>query len=269
MNLYTDQFSNEYDFLKPSLPPKKTLIIASTPRSGSHMLGHTLFKTEKFGFPLEYFQKKNLQEWHRELQIGELDELILKLFEKRTSSNGVFSVKMHYSHLTNINGFNNLSNYFVNPHIIFLTRKDVLDQAISLSIAQQTGVWIKGQTPISLIPPEYNYDQIESLLKRTLIDNASWQYLLNKSDIKVLNLSFEDILTDLQNSILKIFNFMGEPLENSLSTISPATSKQGNNFKDKWKEKFLAESDLSKELMSDNDKTKNKGLLAKFKSFLK
>ena len=48
MHLYQDQFSETHD-LPVINKPSKVLIIASTGRSGSHMLGHALHQTNCFG----------------------------------------------------------------------------------------------------------------------------------------------------------------------------------------------------------------------------
>jgi hypothetical protein len=50
LNLYVEQFAEKYDFEQVT-HPSKILVLASTPPSGSHMLGHALYQTESFGFP--------------------------------------------------------------------------------------------------------------------------------------------------------------------------------------------------------------------------
>ena len=62
MHLYKEQFLEEHDYPRVS-KPTKVLIIASTERCGSHMLGHALHNTHAFGFPLEYANPANLKKW--------------------------------------------------------------------------------------------------------------------------------------------------------------------------------------------------------------
>lgn len=81
MHLYEDQFSEQYDFPRQD-KPTKILIIASTGRCGSHMLGHALHKTNKFGFPLEYANPVNLAEWKKRLEIEELQEVLAEIQRK-------------------------------------------------------------------------------------------------------------------------------------------------------------------------------------------
>ena len=103
MYLYDDQFrvDNDFPFFQH---PKKTLIIASTGRSGSHMLGHALMKTKSLGCPLEYLNPSNLPKWNKRFNTNNLEDTLNKIKHHRTSTNGVFSIKMHYTHLKQIHG---------------------------------------------------------------------------------------------------------------------------------------------------------------------
>ena|SRR5690554_247963 len=120
-HLYEDQFSEQRDFVE-STPVKKTLVIASTPRCGSHMLGHLLYQTGAFGFPLEYANPRNLKEWHRRFALEDQREVFRNIQTKRTSPNGVFGVKLHYSHLSIVGGITQLLEDYPDPHFVILTR---------------------------------------------------------------------------------------------------------------------------------------------------
>ncbi len=146
MKLYEEQFSGSHDFPRQERPDK-TLIIASTPRCGSHMLGHTLHETGAFGFPLEYANPANLREWKRRIEMESTEEVIRELTQRRTSPNGVFGIKLHYTHINVLGGFDGVQALFPEAYYVLLSRKDVLKQAVSLAIAKQTGVWIAGQQP--------------------------------------------------------------------------------------------------------------------------
>ena len=57
MNIDLGYYSKEYDFPEFHKKPNNFLIIVSTPRSGSNMLAYVLYKTNLFGFPLEYLNR--------------------------------------------------------------------------------------------------------------------------------------------------------------------------------------------------------------------
>lgn len=248
MHLYKDQFSESHNF--PSVDkPSKVLIIASTGRCGSHMLGHALYKTGSFGFPLEYANPVNLTEWKKRLNEEDLEGVLTKIQKRRTSPNGVFGIKIHYSHLEQFGGFTKLVEFFPNAYYIHLYRKDVLRQAISMSLAKQTGVWISGQKPIDN-NPKYNFEDINENLRQIILDNSSWQYVLSGSGSNYIEMSFNSVLNNLVPSIEKIADFMDVKVNRDSIPDEHVTEKQANGIKSLWEKKFTSEFTPSNELRS-------------------
>ncbi|AFT74189.1 Stf0 family sulfotransferase [Alteromonas macleodii] len=236
-HLYEEQFNEIYDF-RECTSVKKTLVIASTPRSGSHFLGHALHQTNHFGFPLEYANPTNLARWEEVLNVKGVKNVLNTLKTKRTSSNGVFSIKAHFSHLQQFGGLREFAQLLGNPYFVMLTRRDILSQAISLSIARQTGVWISGQQAMS---ENIKYDEkdICFCLKRTILHNASWKYLLASTGVRYIEITFEEARAKLPHTVCAIADFMDIDLPLETATLSPVTKKQSNSINEEFKEKFL------------------------------
>ncbi|WP_394220686.1 Stf0 family sulfotransferase [Alteromonas gracilis] len=234
--LYEDQFSESHNFLE-STAAIKTLVIASTPRSGSHFLGHALHKTGHFGFPLEYANPKNLKKWEEVLGVKGIQNVLEKLQSIRTSPNGVFAIKSHYTHLQGFGGLREFTKLVNNPYFVLLTRQDILKQAISLSIARQTGVWISGQQAKS-DALKYDEADITYCLKRTILHNASWKYLLASSNVKYMEVSFEEAKTNLANTVRTVANFMEMDIPEKNVPTTPATKKQSNSVNEEWEDRF-------------------------------
>jgi LPS sulfotransferase NodH len=234
---YQDQFSNEHD-VHTAGKPSKVLIIASNARSGSHMLGHALHKTECFGFPLEYTNPANFKEWQRLLKQESLADVIKALQTRRTSENGVFSIKVHYSHLALYGGFKGLMSLFPDAYYVLLSRKDVLKQAISLSIAAQTGVWITGQKPTS-DDPKYDYPAIKHFLKSTILDQASWRYTLAANGANFIEMNFDAIKSDIPASVAQVGAFMNIAVPLDKIPLAPVTKPQSNELNAQWLQRFL------------------------------
>jgi len=249
MNLYEDQFSDIHDFQRVEIPTKR-LIIASTGRSGSHMLGHALYKTNKFGFPLEYVNPNNLMEWKKRLDISEFEHLMFELQQRRTSSNGVFGMKIHYPHIKQFGGFQNMMKIFPDAYYVLLSRKDVLKQAVSLSIARQTGVWISGQIPTN-DNPKYDFTQIKNCLRETILHNSSWRYILAASGSNYIEMDFDHVRNNIIQSIEKIANFISIDIETASISKDKATKKQSSDLNKEWKKRFLSEFNQSDELLSN------------------
>lgn len=254
MFLYEDQFSEKKDFPMVS-KPSKVLIIASTARCGSHMLGHALYETNKFGFPLEYAQPTNLEEWKRRFGCDDIISVMEELMRRRTSPNGVFGIKIHYTHLEQFGGFENLVKLFPDAYYVLLNREDVLEQAVSLSIASQTGVWISGQKPIKE-DPVYDFSHIDKCLKDTIINNSLWRYTLAGSGCRYIDMSFEKIRGNLPHAIKEISSFIDIEISNDELPKEQATIKQSNQRNVEWAAKFSADFDKSKNIfnVSNTDK---------------
>lgn len=235
MNLYQDQFSESHDFPRVD-KPAKVLIIASTPRCGSHMLGHALHRTGCFGFPLEYTQPSNLAEWRRRL--AGCDDVLTEIQRRRTSPNGVFGIKIHYSHVSGYGGFQHVMRRFPDAYYMFLFRRDVLKQAVSLSIAQQTGVWISGQAP-SGTTVEYDFDRINKCMRRVLLENAGWRYLFAAHGCRTMELEFDEVRDDIGAAVTRIGSFMDVSVDAEQIPADPVTKKQGVDINKAWAERFL------------------------------
>jgi len=193
-----------------------------------------------------------------------LGEVLEKIQQRRTSANGVFGIKIHYSHIAQFGSFSKLTEYFPDAYYIVLTRKDVLSQAVSLSIAKQTGVWISGQEPISN-NPTYSYQAIDRYLRQTLRDNASWRYLLSANGCNFIEMDFDSVREDLPGAVSRIARFTGIDVGTLKIPDQQATRKQSNNLNLEWKNRFIAEfsgaelfSDRTGELYKTGRKIKRK-----------
>lgn len=239
MHLYEDQFSEKHDFPRVSAP-SKVLIIASTGRCGSHMLGHALHKTNKFGFPLEYANPANLAEWKRQLRIDDFQEVMAEIQRRRTSPNGVFGIKLHYPHIKQFGGFENVVRCFPNAYYILLSRQDALKQAVSLSIASQTGVWITGQKPMN-DNPKYDFSHIDKCLRDTILNNSSWRYILAASGCNYTEINFDYVRNNLVQSIEDIANYIDIDIDKSEIPNEQVTKKQSNQINVEWATRFSSE----------------------------
>jgi len=250
MNLYEDQFSEDHDFPRCE-KPSKILVIASTGRCGSHMLGHALHQTGKFGFPLEYANGANLAEWKKRLGINNFREVITELQRRRTSPNGVFGIKIHYPQLARFGGFSEVMSLFPDAYYVLLSRKDVLGQAISLSIAGQAGVWIPGQKPVN-DNPVYSFEHIDGCLRGGILNTASWRYVLSASGSNFIELNFDYVRRNLPNAIKSIANFMDVEIDPKDIPEQQVISKQSNNRNEDWRKRFISEFSKGTELIPIN-----------------
>ena len=249
MNLYEDQFSNKHDFPRVE-SPSKFLIIASTGRCGSHMLGHALHKTDAFGYPLEYANLANLNQWKKKLNTVDLQDTIAELKKRRTSPNGVFGIKIHYSHIKEFGGFENVLKCFPDAYYILLSRENVLQQAVSLSIASQTGGWISGQQLVSE-DSKYDFKQIDEALRSIILDNSSWRYALAANGCNYIEMDFDNVCNNLTDSVQSIASFVNCEIDQNKIPKQQVTKKQSKQRNIAWAAQFSSDINKNKELLCD------------------
>ena len=214
------------------------------------MLGHALYKTDSFGFPLEYAQVANLAEWQRRLGIRDFNAVLAEIQQRRTSPNGVFGIKIHYSHIKQFGGFREVMKCFPDAYYIRLSRKDVLRQAVSLSIARQTGVWISGQRPVNT-EPKYSVPHINECLRTTILEDSSWRYVLASSGCRHIELDFDDVRNNLASSIRSIASFMGVTVPEEKIPKRPVTKTQSDGINARWMAQFISDCDGTDELLDN------------------
>lgn len=196
--------------------------------------------TTRAAFPLEYANAANLLEWEKRLNTRALSDTLRELQRRRTSPNGVFSIKMHYSHIRQFGGFNGVMRAFPNAYYVLLSRKDALRQAISYSIASQTGVWIDGQEAVKS-DPAYDFDDIDRKLRAIIKDNASWRYILAANGCHYMEMDYSVARTDIAAAIGRIAAFMRLEVSPGRIPPQPVTKAQSNKINEEWTKRFLAD----------------------------
>lgn len=121
------------------IPPKATCVVATLGRSGSSLLTRSMTLTGVFGQAEEYFNPAHVK---RLFNVDELSiEDTFRIIAGRSSSNGVASTKLHWQFMEKITNATEFSNWFPNTTWVWLRRRDLLGQAISQMLAEQTGAW--------------------------------------------------------------------------------------------------------------------------------
>ena len=226
---------------------KKTLLLCSTPRSGSHFLASIIASIDYLGKPFEYFHESHLKVWKKDLEAKSVPNILEYLIRKRTSPFGIFSVKAHWEQLK---WFNkkfpvttkklNLQNY------LFIERKDLLEQAISLEIAFQSKAFISMAEPASV---ELNYSRrrINKHISQFQEKYNEWEKYFNNINIDPCRINYEDLVKDPGLQLFRICEYMSLDIShdqanemiriyNSQASHSP--KKQSSEVNLLWKEKY-------------------------------
>jgi trehalose 2-sulfotransferase len=236
MNLYGPQFSAQLDL--PSVAIRRTVLIASTPRCGSHMIGHAMARTGLMGVPYEYLNPANLRQWAQQLGTSDAEATLRALMGRRTTPNGVFGIKAHFDHCRTIGGADRMFRALPHLSVVHIRRADVLRQAISYAVARQTGVWIAGQEATS---SEARFDTalIDDCLRDIALQNARWSLAFATAGITPLEVVYEEAERDIAATVAGIGRFTGVISDGVVLEVEAATERQSSHDRTRdWVERY-------------------------------
>lgn len=136
---YSEQFSTRMDWPERDWADR-FILIASTPRCGSHYLGHMLGQTGLCGVPLEYLNTSSAKQWMIRFGSYRMETLFPNFVKHRTSPNGTFVLKAHYTgqFAPYKSILHELTRGVGIDKVIWISRRDQLAQAISFLIIHET-----------------------------------------------------------------------------------------------------------------------------------
>jgi LPS sulfotransferase NodH len=168
--------------------------ICTQPRSGSNLLCQILSSTDQLGYPLEYFNGLGRRSLGQpdfpdapELQI----DAILRL---GATPNGVYAVKLFASQFAAFSRRVRWMDLLPSLRFVYLSRDDLLGQAISSARAQQTGQY--RSTQAARRAAVYDADLIRSQLITIVRERAQWEAFFARTGIKPLRIVYERLLED-------------------------------------------------------------------------
>jgi trehalose 2-sulfotransferase len=232
------ELSPERDF--PPAPVKMRYAILSSPRSGSTLLGRFLHETKMAGDPQEYFNPP-LIALERE-RSGKPDmgfaTFLKRMEHRRTSPNGVFGMKMHYSQLLLAFRINQPNDRVVNflrslNKLIWIRRRDRAGQAISQAVAVKTNVWSSEDSRFKRDPDVkiHPYEIVETM-RLVCRDDAAWEQLIQRAKLPVHVVWYEDLVSSYEDAARGVLRHLG--IEQDVPTIpAPPIERQGGELNDR------------------------------------
>jgi trehalose 2-sulfotransferase len=212
----------------------KSFTIAFSPRCGSTLLSNIL-AVGGAGKPTEYFQYP--YDANEYFKLGK-EAPVLSSFQsivREHCANKIFGSKMAHDHRARLDelltqqiaNYEGVDSILPDHKWIFVKRKDLIRQAISLCIAQATGVWHMKQDQPNTAEPgvEYDFFAILSGLTMLLANNFNWGLYFERRDLSPLTIFYEDFLADKTSALKSIATHLG--LESNILTNVPPNSEGG------------------------------------------
>ncbi len=215
--------------------PDYRYVIATTARTGSTYLGRVLHQLG-MGLPGEYFNLYSPAELT-------FQESLARFFIQGRLDGGAVGWKMSISDLL---PFLQLNNFPLGLHgwkWVFVTRTNVLAQAISLYVAKvtdrwiSTGEWSQGQGIREPAEVPYDSEAINQELLYILEENRRWEAFFSYNGITPLRVTYEEVDDDVLACAGRIRRHLGMEQADILPSVRVV--KQRNSANDALVAKFL------------------------------
>lgn len=224
------------------VPPAKTIIMATSRRSGSYYLADLCKQTMRLGTPAEFFNKRYIRR-----RLSRLDEnqplavnMCLAVRQFGATENDVVAIKLFPDHFEESARTFRLTEWFPEPRWVWLRRRDILGQAISHTIARQTDKWVSLEQAGS-DTTVYDKAGIMSDLQRACMDEARWRAFFARNETQPLELWYEDVFAAPSKAVMAIADYADVDLGGAAPVEPSKFAVQRTDLNQDWRDRFLAD----------------------------
>lgn len=210
-----------------------------------------LRSTRIAGRPEEYFWGGDRAFWSERWKTSSDTEFVERALQEGTTENGVFGARVMWTYLadvvemlraTRVHGATRheaLAAILPNLHCIFLTRRDIVAQAVSWAKAIQSNEWFEGDERTTHTEPRYDPELIEQLIQEIARGNESWTDFFSEASVGPHHAIFEDLVADPDGATRAVLTFLG--LQSPSAPIVPTTAPQTDATNRDWIRRYQAE----------------------------
>lgn len=271
------RFDGEQDLDWPG-EATRSVVVASEARSGSTLLCQALGATGLVGLPREYFQPGWLESGHRSfgapvptqrerwrrrrarlllrrhwweyqrIEPASLPAYVDGLVRRRTSSNGVFGLKIHWSNYVRIRDLHDFAFEMLPQQVtwIHIQREDLVAQAVSYVKAEQSGVFaLSGRGPRLAGPVFFDDDALVEAFHRFRDGGRNWSEFFARSGITPIEVTYEALDADYDGTIARV---LAELVFTDVAVPPPIHRRQADEVNAAWAARFRS---LHPELTGD------------------
>lgn len=238
MHVIHHLYGAEHDFPVWNGRPRKTYMLATIPRSGSTYFAIRLWQTGLLGAPMEYLNLPIMARLFQRLGEPPLEDYWRSTMSLRTSPNGVFGYKMFMSNYLDISRRHREFLQRITPdHVIYLSRENVVAQAVSYSRAIQTRAWFAGVHEAQ--PPAYRYGHIRECENMILGQRAFWEDVFALTQTVPVRVSYEALQADAEATLQTVATAIGEPWTAAAAIAVPTIARQSDGLSAEWCQRYV------------------------------
>ncbi|GAA0497299.1 sulfotransferase [Paractinoplanes deccanensis] len=231
--------------------------VCATPRTGSSLLLGLLESTGVCGRPQAYFRAPDEPLWARRWQLPRTADYAGYVRAARVAGsgpNGVFGAKLMWGTATELAGklrqgragsdVQVLERAFGRCRFVYLTRRDVLAQAVSWVRAEQTGAWfaggngeISGNDGGGGREPVFDAEAIGRFVATIAEHNAAWEAWFAACGVRPHRVVYEDVDRDAAAAaygIMACLGLAGRP------PVAARHRRQADGLNQEWIARYRA-----------------------------
>lgn len=174
-------------------------------------------------------------------------EYVANLTKFRTSENGVFGYKAfidHWLHIDHI--LPNITRALWSDNIVFLRRRDLVAQSVSLLKAEESQQWasfreyVDGPAGQAQSVSRFQKEKVDFYLQRIVRQNDLWQKVFEERNVRPIELWYEDFIRDKDATIRMIMDTWKIELKARSATVPkfPETELQSDEVSASWIEMY-------------------------------
>jgi LPS sulfotransferase NodH len=215
------------------------LFICYTNRCGSNLVAQLLASTGAFNLAGEFF---NYDTTINQIEKNGLKDVV-SYFDylcRRVAKKGTLVSKLAVSHLQLLGKAGILDQIIEKSRFIVVERSDRLMQAISLSIAAQTGQWTSYMP--SRIPPEdivYSRKQLEAIIENTVEQQRIFDLFFGLNGIEQLKITYEQLVAAPEIHLTALSKWLGTDI-GKVDLAQIPLQRQMSERNMEWRHRFLS-----------------------------
>ena len=246
--------------LKATDGKMRVCLICMTPRSGSTFFSEALRVTEQLGNPGEWFNAHDTRSIDQIIErygCQSREDILDHIYNYSASDNGICVIKGDYFQCLPFLFDGLFESHYDQVKFVFLTREDLLAQAISRYVGTITGSWSSSQKA-SGETVEYDRIGIEKQLTFLLDMEEGWRNLFASRGIRPARMTYEQLTRNLSGKVEQISKIMNVPLAVDMNPEDLSLKKQGSSRNKDWAKQYMDETRKAAKAMQKLDKAKAK-----------
>ncbi|WP_321504317.1 Stf0 family sulfotransferase [Breoghania sp.] len=230
-------FQNRVHYDGPAIIDAPLLLLAFTNRSGSNLLADRLCSTGHFSGLREHLNYTNVEREKTQFGSQTFPDHIAKLHEALAIDGATPGFKASWGQLSMLLRWN-IPSMFKTIRVVHIRRHDILDQAVSFSIAYQTQKWSSRQRATGTA--KYNYKNIAQILNNINLANSSISSICSIFSLQRISVFYEDLVAQPEKEVKRISASLGVELTD-WTPAAPKIEKQADDLNREFRERFAAE----------------------------